>query len=198
MSSGQQENAGGVEPWQGLEDDEVADCHIFTVRKVKRRSPASGKESAFFYIDSNDWVNVVALTESQEIVLIRQYRHGADEITLEIPGGILDKGESAVDAARRELREETGYEPAECIEIGRVRPNPAIMNNWAYTVLATGMPAPGQASFDEHEEIDVELWPVDRIDELLRSGAITHALVIDALMWYKLYRQGSIEESQGL
>lgn len=175
-----------VEPWKTISREEFADCRIFTIDKVTRRSPASGKEGDFFCINTKDWVNVVAITDREEVVMIRQYRQGADEITLEIPGGIVDEDEAPADAARRELLEETGYECGEIVEIGRVRPNPAIQNNWTYTLLATGLKPSGSTSLDEHEEIDLELVPLATIDELLRSGAITHSLVLNAFLFYKL------------
>lgn len=177
-----------IRPWTTLGDEEIADCRIFTLRKVRRRNPSTGGDAEFFYIDTKDWVNVIALSEAGEVVLIRQYRHGTDEITLEIPGGIVDAGESPADAARRELREETGYDCDAIMEIGRVRPNPAIMGNWTYTLLATGARPVGESAFDEHEEIEVLLHPIDRIDELLGAGEITHALVLNAFLWYKLHR----------
>jgi ADP-ribose pyrophosphatase len=179
----------GLEPWSTLSREKVTDCRIFTVDKVRRRSPDGEKEGDFFLIGSKDWVNVIALTPDDRIILIRQYRHGSDEVTLEIPGGILDEGEAPEDAARRELREETGFDCEELTVIGRVRPNPALFDNWAYTVLARCSAPAGEASFDEHEEIEVELVDAGRIDEMLGSGAITHALVVDAFLWYRLHRE---------
>lgn len=175
-----------VMPWITVNDDEVADCRIFQLRRVERRHPLRGISASFSYLATSDWVNVVAITDDRRIVLIRQYRHGIDDVTLEIPGGILDPGEDPIAAARRELMEETGYEPSTLKVIGRVRSNPAIINNWTWTVLATGLTATDGLNPDEHEEITVELHPVDAIDGLLRRGAITHALVIDAFMWYRL------------
>lgn len=175
-----------IVPWITLNDDEVADCRIFQLRSVERRHPVRGTSASFSYLATSDWVNVVAITDDHHIVLIRQYRHGIDDVTLEIPGGILDPGEDAIGAARRELMEETGFDSTTLKVIGRVRSNPAIIDNWTWTVLATGLTSTGRVDPDEHEEIAVELHPVDTIDKLLREGAVTHALVIDAFMWYRL------------
>jgi 8-oxo-dGTP pyrophosphatase MutT (NUDIX family) len=180
------EKAETVERWATISREEIADCRIFTVDKVTRRSPSTGELAGFFRIRSKNWVNVIAITPGDEVVLIRQYRQGSDEITLEIPGGIIDGDESPADAARRELLEETGYACRDIVEIGRVRPNPAIMDNWAHILLATGLEPRGSTAFDEHEQIDLELLPLAKLDETLRSGAITHSLVLNAFLFYRL------------
>jgi 8-oxo-dGTP pyrophosphatase MutT (NUDIX family) len=187
----------GVKPWDTESTEKIADCRIFTVEKVRRRNPQSGDVGEFYSIASRDWVNVVAVTVEQQLVLVRQFRHGTEEITLEIPGGIVDPGETPVDAARRELLEETGYSPRQMVEIGRVRSNPAIIDNWTYTALAVDCVASAEMSLDDHEEIEIELQPVSAIDQLVASGAITHALVIDALNWYRLYMRSTGNEPTG-
>ena len=177
--------SGGLQRWETLQSESVLHSPVFDIRKVRRRSRDTGNEGDFYQIGTRDWVNVVAITASNRVVLVRQYRHGSDEITLEIPGGIIDDGETPEHAARRELLEEAGYDCAETAIIGRVRSNPALFDNWTWTVLATGLTA-GQTSFDEHEEIELVEAPIGQIPELIRSGAITHALVVAAFHWYHL------------
>ncbi len=174
-----------VQRWETLRRLKVTTTPVFDIEVVERRSP-SGAEAKFFVANMPDWVNVLAFTADDELVLIRQFRQGTDTITLEIPGGVLDDGESFVDAARRELREETGYEAGELIEIGVVHPNPALQSNRTGTVLALNARLVHDTEFDEHEEIDVELAALSDVEAMVRSGEITHALVVAALYHHKI------------
>ena len=131
-----------------------------------------------------DWCNVVAVTPEREVVLIRQYRFGTEAIELEVPGGNLDPREVPLDAARRELREETGYEADTITLLGSASPNPALQGNTCHFFLATGARPTGATSFDEHEDIEVVLVPEDRIAELIDGGEIRHSLAVVALERY--------------
>lgn len=177
-----------VQPWITLSREEILDCRIFSVLRLRRRSQATGAEREFYALDSRDWVNVVAVTRDRELVLVRQYRQGSDEISLEVPGGIADGEESVVETALRELEEETGYRSEKGVEIARVRPNPAILDNWLTIVLALDAEPTGTTRFDESEEIDLVLEHEHRIEELIRSGAITHAYSVMALMLYRQWQ----------
>jgi ADP-ribose pyrophosphatase len=166
--------------WITLTTEILGTYPIFELSRSLQRSPLSGREHQFLRLDCPDWVNVIALTDDGQMVLVEQYRHGTDEMTLEIPGGAVDPGESPATSAARELEEETGYLATEIIEIGRVDPNPAFLSNRCWTYLALGCRADGEMHLDPSEEIEVSLAPIKDFARLIDEGAITHSLVIAA------------------
>jgi 8-oxo-dGTP pyrophosphatase MutT (NUDIX family) len=165
--------------WQRKGSEQLADCRVFRVRRDRSADPRNGREHDFYVIEAPDWINVIPLTDADEVVLIEQYRHGAEEISLEIPGGMLDAGESPREAAARELLEETGYEAtAELVYLGKTRPNPAIQDNWIHTFLARCVRFRQEPVFDGTEHTVVRLVPLERIPSLIADGTINHALVV--------------------
>jgi 8-oxo-dGTP pyrophosphatase MutT (NUDIX family) len=154
------------------------------------RSPVTGKEHDFYVIEAPTWVNVVAISADDEFLLIKQYRHGIRSVTFEIPGGMVDPGESPLDAARRELLEETGFISNDWVLIGRVHPNPAIQDNICFTYLASNVEQIGKPTPDGTEDIATFLIPTEEMIKLVSSGEITHALVISAFYWYLLHANG--------
>lgn len=180
-----------VRDWEHGEEEELARTPIFTLRRRRAWSPTRPADSGeFVYLDSADWVNVIAVTSTCQVVLIEQYRHGISEVTLEIPGGIVERDEAPLDAGLRELREETGYEGGEARLIGTVTPNPAIMNNACHTVLVTAVHPAGGQRLEPHEEIGLRLTPLERIPALIREGLIHHALVVAAFHHMLLQEEG--------
>lgn len=173
-----------LETWKRVSSKTVADCRVFTVREDLSQRDSDGAEHSFFVVENPDWVNIIALTEKGDVILIEQYRHGSEEVTLEIPGGMVDEGESHTVTAARELLEETGYAPKEMIPIGKSRPNPAIQNNWIYHYLALDCEQKEKTNFDEHESIGMKLIPLAKIPELIANGEITHSLVIAAFSFF--------------
>lgn len=175
--------------WRRAGSERVADCRVFKVRRDLAINPRNGEQHNFYCIESVDWVNIIPLTERNEVVMIEQYRHGSDEVILEIPGGMVDEGETPADSAARELLEETGYVAREMKQLGRVRPNPAIQNNWLYSFVAHAAVKEREPAFDSSEWTVVKLIPLDDIPELIARGVITHALVVAAFHWLSLYHR---------
>jgi len=176
-----------IHPWQVTSTDPVADCRVFQVRREDCRHPGTGREAGFFILGAPDWINVVAVTPQDELVLVRQYRHGIKDFTLEIPGGMVDPGETPLEAARRELREESGYEAAEWVDLGFVEPNPAILENRCHTFLARDAVKVAEPSPDGNEEFEQVRRPVSEMFSLVRDGSIRHSLVICAFHAYALH-----------
>jgi ADP-ribose pyrophosphatase len=166
--------------WTLLGSQDVSDHRIFRLRHDRYRFEPTGVERDFVVLDSPSWVNVVPLTPEGKVVLIRQYRHGIQDVTIEVPGGVIDRGELPEHAAVRELQEETGYVAERIRLLARVLPNPAIQNNWCYLYVAEGCRPTGQTNFDPFEVIDVVEHPLDEIPTLIRDGRICHCMVIAA------------------
>ena len=173
-----------AQPWTWISSKILTTCRIFTVKQEIYRSPRTDKEHEFYLLDSGDWVNVIPLTSDEKVILVKQFRFGTKDFSLEIPGGMLDDGEPPAQAARRELLEETGYAGDEPILLGMVHPNPAIHTNRCYSYLIRNVTFNHPPRQDSTEDIEVQIVPLAEIPRLIRDGRITHALVIAAFYWY--------------
>ena len=190
-------------PWRILERSVAYKHPLFTIAELRvapeQADAGQGDgtlERKVAQIESNDWVNVVALDESEphpRLVLIRQWRFGCQEQTLEIPGGLVDDGEAPIDAGRRELLEETGYACGRLDPLGVIQPNPALFNNRCHLYLARDLEYVGPPVGDGDEEIEVLLRPLSELPDALAQGEIQHALVIAALHFFELWRSQSVE-----
>jgi ADP-ribose pyrophosphatase len=177
-----------VEKWEKLTSKPLADYRIFRLRQDTSRSPRTGQSHTFFVLDSPDWINVIPLTPEGKVVFVHQFRHGIEEVTLEIPGGLVDpEDHSPEETVRRELLEETGYEADEVIHIGTVTANPAFLNNKLYTYLALGARQTQRPQLDGSEDIAVEEIDISAVPGLISSGHITHSLVVVAFSHYDRY-----------
>jgi ADP-ribose pyrophosphatase len=166
--------------WKFLGARDISDHRIFRIRHDLYRFEPTGAERDFVVLDCPDWVNIIPLTDDGRVVLIRQFRHGTQSVTLEIPGGVVEAGETPEDAAVRELVEETGYVPASVKSLGFVSPNPAIQGNRSHTFLAEGCRLTTAPQPDSFEKIEVLFRPLEDIPGLILNGEISHSLIIAA------------------
>jgi 8-oxo-dGTP pyrophosphatase MutT (NUDIX family) len=159
---------------------------IFTIQDRTCRSP-KGERGTFSIMDSPDWAIVIPVLDTpkgREFVMVRQWRHGSEELSLEFPGGVFERGEAGETAAARELREETAYAPGRITKLGEMSPNPAIMSNRVHFFLAEDLTDTGSRELDADEYVDVELISADTVILHLGKPPYIHSLMAAALMFY--------------
>lgn len=157
------------------------DLGLFQTRLDSLENPRNGQVKPALVVESSDWCNVVAVTVAGKYILVRQFRFGSGDFTLEVPGGAVDPGEDVLAAAKRELREETGYEAPNWTSLGSVAPNPAFLNNRCHHFLAEGAQIAGSLDLDAGEDIEIVLYSAEELNQSIREGAIDHALALTAL-----------------
>jgi 8-oxo-dGTP pyrophosphatase MutT (NUDIX family) len=180
-----------IKPWKKVGSKPVGDFRIFKLRSDICVHPKTGKEHDFYVLDTVGWVNVIAVTPDQKLVMVHQYRFGSQTVELEIPGGMMDPGETdPVATAVRELREETGYEGEKARLLGKIHSNPAILSNQTYTVLIENCRLKHGTEFDHAEDLATTLVPVAEIPKLVADEKIGHSLVVVALYHFELWQRG--------
>lgn len=175
------EGASSVRPWELLESRPLPPMILFRPRWDLLRNPRTGQALERLVLETPAWVNVVALTEELRLVVVRQYRFGTRSVTTEIPGGLVELGEEHGAAARRELREETGYSAERWTYLGAVEPNPAFQDNLCHHWLAEDARLTHPQDLDGGEDIEVATLALDQVRRAILAGEIRHALVLTAL-----------------
>ncbi|VTR35517.1 NUDIX hydrolase [Sphingobacterium thalpophilum] len=172
-----------MEKWKLLSSEYICKEPWATLRKDTCELPDGRINDHYYVLEYPDWVNMVGITEQNELLVIKQYRHGAGMLSLEIPAGTMEPGENPVDAAIREMLEETGYAFDHIEEIATLYANPATSGNVTYTYLMTGGRKVQEQALDDHEEIDVYLVPLPEAKKMLLDNRFSQALHSSALFY---------------
>lgn len=168
--------------WKVLKSQEVYRTGFFKLRVEECELPDRRVMPRYYVMDFPDWVNVVPVTEDGQLVLVEQYRHGAGEVFLEIPGGSSHgPTEDPMLAGQRELLEETGYQSGRWIYCGFHYPNPAMQSNKMHTYLALNCVKVAEPSLDPYEDLHVKLLPLGEGVDLLKRGEFKHSLIANSL-----------------
>jgi ADP-ribose pyrophosphatase len=172
-----------ITPWKILESH-----HLHKNIRIDKCELPNARVIDGFVLEYDDWVTILALTRQQEVVMVRQYRHGAQKVILELPGGAMEpEDESPLQAARRELLEETGYASDRFIQIGCVSPNPAIQTNLIYSYLALDAEKIGSQNLDGTEEIEVVLKPLEEVIAMAMHGELLQSMQVSAVFFALAY-----------
>jgi len=169
--------------WQKLASKYLVKEKWATLRVDELKLPTGEIKNDYYVLEYPNWVNAIALTVEGKIILVRQYRHAADIISLEIPGGVIDGNETPEFAIKRELQEETGYTFETCKLVATLYPNPATATNKTFTYLLTGGIKTYNQHLDEHEILNVEEYTVEEVKQLLKENKIGQALHVAALYY---------------
>jgi ADP-ribose pyrophosphatase len=176
-----------IKPWPIIESTKTFDTSLFSITTNRCLSPRTGQEHDFYVIDFPNWVQVISITPDDQIVMVRQYRHGCGRVFLELPGGLIDKNDLSPDqAAKRELLEETGYCAENLILLTRIYPQPAVLSNMGLTYMAREVKKVAEPNLDATEDIEVCLVKLQKIPEMIRGGEINHGQTVMALSVYFL------------
>ncbi|MDD3468746.1 MAG: NUDIX hydrolase [Thermoguttaceae bacterium] len=184
--------------WELLDSRTVYEHSVLRVRKDHYRLHPEGREGDFIALDMRDWVNIIPVTSDREIVLVRQFRHGTRQMSLETPGGVIDSGETPEMAAVRELREETGYVAESVRLLASIYPNPALQQNRGYFVLAERCRKLEATELDPFEDIECIRMTHDQLQQAIRTGILNHGLPLLGLAYYDAAYPGCCTDGRGL
>ena len=188
------------ETWVCEREETVINSPFMQVLRQHCRSSLDQREHQFYLLKSRDWCNIIPVTQDGKIVMIRQYRIGIADYTLEIPGGVMDSGENPEDSALRELKEETGYvlkSGGRVKNLGWTFPNPAILDNRCHSLIAGPVEKAHKQTLDDGEIIEVVEVPISEIAEKISNGTINHALILNPFLKLLLDEEKNLAELLG-
>lgn len=177
--------------WKVLESAYLHKEPWLTIRKDKCELPNGNIVPAFYVNEYPDWVNAFALTKEGKVIMVRQYRHGIDSIETELPGGVIEDGETWQEGVRRETLEETGYTFDHIEYLGKISANPSTTNNFMHMFLATGGVKVAEQKLDESEDIEVLLMTIEEVKQLVKENKMMQSLHVNCI-FYALDKLGEI------
>jgi 8-oxo-dGTP pyrophosphatase MutT (NUDIX family) len=177
-----------IEPWVTTDEEVKYTTKIFQLLSRDMKIESENHSATFSVIKAPDWMNVIPLTPENEIVLVEQYRYGIEQPTLELPGGMVDPGETTDETARRELLEETGYAGDTWNYLGNVSSNPAFLTNYTHLYVVENCRKIKEQQLDGNERINVHVIPLEEFLELVNRGEVHHSLVVAAVAKFLLWR----------
>jgi 8-oxo-dGTP pyrophosphatase MutT (NUDIX family) len=181
-----------IRDWSIINREQIGDFRLFSLTQKKVRSPRTGEIREVQALHFSDWVLVLALTPQEKVVMVRQYRHGTEQVCLELPGGLVDPADDSPElCARRELLEETGYEANEIALVGECCPQPAILTNKCFFYLAPNAVRVQPQTLDAGEDIEILEIPLKEIPQKIKSAEIDHGMVLLAFFFFWM-KQGRI------
>lgn len=170
-------------------EQEIFRCPVFSVVAVEKERVINGERATFYHLQAPMWVNVVATTTENDLILIRQYRHGINDYVLELPAGMVTQDEDPALTAKRELLEETGFEGSEVGLLGRLLPNPGLQNNECLTYCFDNCSQITDPNPDAFEDLEVKIVSLDTLDKLITTGEFRNALSVSAIQVFQAYRR---------
>ncbi len=175
--------------WNIRKREEISNNKLYRATKAQIRNPRNGMEKEFFRLELPPWVNILALTPQKEIVLVRQFRFGSERMEWEVPGGVVEPGETALEAGVRELKEESGFIGKRAEILGEISPNPAIQTNTLTMVLVEEAVKISPQQLDPMEDIEVEVFFIGEVLEMIRRNILRHSFSHTILLHYFLQKE---------
>lgn len=173
--------------WNQKEKKELLKTRVLTVTEITSESP-DNQTGKFTVLDAPDWCVVIPVIEN-DFLMVKQWRHGENHLSIEFPGGVIEKDEEPEKAAARELLEETGYKAGEMISLGKANPNPAIMSNHIHFFVAKNLVPTGEQHLDDDEYVNYMRIPKDEVCKNFGNDEYPHALMMSALLRYLMHEK---------